>query len=70
MAELQNVIGYSQNGPFSIDLDCAPKKKTPEIHVFLCHGEGALGLYAAVDTEELPKGSADHDLHSFPLLHV
>ena len=54
MMQLEQVVGQTQKRPLDLDLDRAAEQESAKVHVFLCHGEDALGLDTAVHADQLP----------------
>ena len=65
--QLENVVGQAQQRPFHFNLNGAAKKEPTKAHVFLDHGEYALGLDAAVHADQLAFSRVDAFLHFSPL---
>ena len=53
MMQLENVVGQTQQRPFHFNLNGTAEQEATKAHVFLDHGEDALGLDAAVDADQL-----------------
>lgn len=67
MVQLEHVVGEAQKCPLDLYLDRAAEHKPSKVHVFLCHGEDALGLNTAVHADQLPFIGVDPLLHFLPL---
>ena len=67
MMELEEVGGDGQERPFGRDLWRAPAQETAIIQILLGEGEGAFGLYGAIDAQQLTFRGVDLCFHGFPL---
>lgn len=55
MVKFQNIISHGQDGLFGVHLDISPEEKTPEIHIFFCHGKRSLRLDTTIDPKKFSK---------------
>ena len=67
MMQLEHVVSQTQQRPFHFNFSGAAEKEAAKSHVFLDHGENALGLDTAVHTNQFSFFCIDPFFHLSPL---